>query len=417
MKFLLFMLGLCFFFVLYIFYLSWDIEKPFFSSIFLEANLYIFLSLFFIFYTWRQDKSIHTTLDNKKHNELSFKNIFSNISIKEIVVIFFEKYIYILAVILFYVSFGLLLHVFFENIEIEWIFLFFNIIVLFLYFTEEKIIVFQDFLRVNTSVISLYYILFHISYLWGLEVYFSYVDIINILLVWLLFYLFLASKRVQNYKPQFYSYILSFLILEILVFFNYIYSDIYLWILVLSSLSSYVFLIFTSEVSRKISLEKKYIRIWGLLLSYVFILFSIKYIFFYDVTVFLFLPFLTASAVLLLYFHRFFQNYLALFFSCFWSLLIWIIVFKLVFWYENKDYIWIFIILFSGLYLLFNSILKSREIYDNYFFHIFSFIVNLVWCVLFVLWANISILSLSILLMGESIYLFYSYYTLSKSKS
>jgi len=422
MKILLLLLGLCFFFIFYFFYNKTDVESSFFYNIFLEANLYVFVAFALIFYIWTQENvSSHELDEENQEDKISFFHIFDDFSFKIFVMNIFEKYIYIIAIILFYISSSLFLHVFFENIKIEWIFMFFNILVLSLYFLEEKFQVFQDFLRVNTSVISLYYILFHIFYIFSSSLQFSYVDMVNIAIVWLLFYIFLQSTRWKKYKAEFYSYILIFLLLEIMVFCKYVFGEVYYVLLLLSALFSFVFLIYTSEISQKINLPKKYIRIWGLFLSYIFIIFSSKYLLVHEIWWLIITPILLSSTYILYMFHRIFQNYISLFFSLFSGLIFSLIIYWYMFSDMYTQYIGIYLLCFSGLYLIIYQCIESTQkwdtAYDSYFFHVFSFIVNLVWCLLFVVFRDISILSLSLLLMGESIYLFYSYYTLPKQNN
>lgn len=415
MKFLLFILGISFFFIFYFFYWSENIQESLFKNIFLEANLYVIFSIFCILYIWKQEWQ--TQKEEMNDWEIPISRDFKlNISFTKLSKIFFEKYIYILGIILFYLSTSLFLHVFFEDISLSWIFLFFNLLVGTLYFLEEKFQVFQDFLRVNTSVISLYYIFFHIAYLLGIVEVFSLVDMVNIAITWLLFYIFLNSSRQRKYIPEFYTYILVFFFLELLVLLKFLLWETYIGAVLISSVLAWWFLIYTSEISKFLHLNKKYIRIWGLCSSYIYIILVWRYVIETWYISLLFLVITLLISTLLFLFHRKFENYISLFFASYGFLVAAFISYSSLFsgtiFYT---YAWIFMILLSFGYILWSTFSSRKYIHDRYFFHIFSLVVNILWCILFVLYYDMSILSLSILLMVESIYFFYSYYTLPKN--
>lgn len=413
MKTLLFLLGISFFFIFYFFYTGKLLEKAFFSSIFLEANMYVALSVCFIVYVWKSERpSDNVWKDNLQ--EWYISNILAQFSLKNLIKVFFEKYIYIIAISLFYLSTFLFLRVLYDSVNIAWLFFVSNIVVIILYALEENFKLFRDFLRVNTSVVSLYYIFFHIFYIsWG-DISFLPVDIWNILLVWLLLYLFMKSSLRRDYMSEFYSYILCFLLLEILVIFKYIFGEIYGIIALVLALFSFLFLVFTTHIHVKLGLSKSLIRFWGIILSCIYIILSLKYIFVSSVFWPIFLPLLLGSVYLLYVFHKVFENYVSLFFALLWIATFFLVWYNIFLWIENTVYIYSICFTLAGIYLLISFFSREAREYDKYFLHIFSLLVNLVWCISFLFFSNISILSISILCFWESLYLFASYYIFFK---
>ena len=410
MKLLLFILGVIFFFILYSFYIAGGVEKTLVWNVFIEANIYVLVSIFIIGYVWRQEKYHHKQVQGDDIKEK--KSLIQSIPFRKIIKKLFENYVYVVAIILFYFSSFLLLNTLFEEIALSEIFLVFNLWVLFLYFMGGNIKVFQDFLRVNTSVISLYYILYHIAYIAGISPWFSIIDLVNIIILWLLFFLFIRFSRQEQHLPEFFTYVLIFLYLEMIVICMYIFGFTTFVSIFILFLWALLFLLYTSGVSKVISLNKKYIRIWGLFSWYVCIILSL--IFTIQVSI---LSFLVAFMIIVLsyifyIFHNYFENYISLIFSFFWILIACYIFFSSM--WLPYFYMSLFFFILSAFFLIADGFLDDVHDYDSYFFHIFSLLVNLVWCILFFLFWELSILSLSLLLMWESLYLFLSYYTLPK---
>lgn len=77
----------------------------------------------------------------------------------------FSCYIYYIACALFYFAIYLILKSIYGEVELSSLFLLLNVVVIGLYFLEHKISIFQDFIRVNLILISLYYIVVHSSFL------------------------------------------------------------------------------------------------------------------------------------------------------------------------------------------------------------------------------------------------------------
>lgn len=410
MKLLLLTLGIVFFFILYSFYKGEVVESELIWNIFIEANVYVVLSFCIIGFIWKQERNIY--IKNIINNEGVKTSLFQNISLRGIIKKIFEKYIYILAIILLYFSSFLLLNTLFEEIALSEIFLVFNAWVLFLYFIGWNIKIFQDFLRVNTSVISVYYILYHIAYIAWISSLFSVIDIINIILLWVLFFLFIRFSRSEQHLPEFFTYVLIFLYLELIVVSSYVFDSTAFISIFILFLWSLLFLLYTSEVSKYISLKKKYVRIWGLCSWYICVCLSLIFaVQISTVSFFIVIMLLTLSYIFYT-FHNYFENYISLVFSFFWICISGYILFFSV--WLPSFYIPLFFFVLSALFLFADGILDDVHVYDNYFFHVFSLLVNLVWCILFFVFMELSILGVSILLMWESLYFFLSYYTLPK---
>ncbi len=409
MKFLLFLLGVSFFFIFFLFSQNTEIKGSFFPNLYFEAHVYILFSLLCISFLFlsplkKEKKLPHTFFSTLS---LSRKDIFTSLKI------FFERYVYYIAVSLFYSSLFLLFQLFLWEIDIPRIFLFFNILVVILYFLEDKFVVFQDFLRVNTAIISLYYIIFHILYLWGYSLTFSIIDGVNIVLLALVFYLIFVSQRGKNYKEAFQSYTISFLFLEYCVVMKYIFQDFFLPLTFGSFLAAISFLVFTNIFQQYLHISLRLLRIWGLIFSYLFLSSCFKELF-WESNIHLLLAFWSGIIGSILYFfHKSFQNYISLAWSTVASGL------SFFFFYQvllseatEKAYIYLFFFFLSWVFLIFDSISQKKQNYDTYFFHIISLIVNLFWVLSFFFLKDISILSIALLLAGESVYSFFSYYSL-----
>jgi hypothetical protein len=178
------------------------------------------------------------------------------------------------------------------------------------------------------------------------------------------------------------------------------------------------FLLATSQIQKISHFSKAIIRTWGLIFISIFIITSLFYIWKEDIFSLILIPILCLAAQLLFYFHYKFQNYGAVTMGIFWYMwaIYWVYSVILSETIE-KEYLWFLCFLFSGVILFVNKAYKRNFIYDTYFFHTLSLLVNLLWVFYFFYLRDFSILSLWLLLLWESIYLFFSYYTVSKTKT
>jgi hypothetical protein len=303
------------------------------------------------------------------------------------------------------------------QVEIPLLFLLLNVVVIVLYFLEHKFEVFRDLVRVNMLLISLYYIIIHALYILWVPYDFSLVDMVNIAAVFVLLLILLYSKKSDKYSPLLWHYFIAFAFLEILTFSKSLmwgeFVSFWLIALVLWVLS----LVFTKQIYQRVGLPKKIIRAWGALFLSVFITISLFFVWREDIYSLFLIPLLVMWAWLLSEFHMRFQNYGALSMGIFWYMWAGYGVYSILFWEgEEKLYFYILALLFSWILLFFEKTYHAPKNYDIYFFHILSLLVNLVWVFCFLFFRDISILSLWILLLIESVYLFVSYYTISNTK-
>ena len=425
MIFLLFLLGVSFFFIFFLFSRG-SIESSLFPSLFIESQIYFLIS--FICFLWLLRRSF--PLKKKKKllewesetyvDEIEKKTRFtiSKADLWYYIKGFFHKYIYYIGIILFYSSLILLLRAILWEIHIPLLFLLCNIWVIALYYIEDNFPLFQDFIRVNTFVVSLYYIGKTILRIFVQTEVFMIIDIINIFFVFILFALFFISSRKKSYIPTLASYALIFSFLQFSLVFQWLFGGSFIPIAILSIILAIIGSMKTHFISWFLWVSSALVRLWTLLFFFLFFLLASFFIFSQSFTSFVFIL-LSFPAIILLYmFHNYFQNYFALSMSFYWVLSSWIAVFLYII---PQGYEWAslsFISFFFSLCFLFlDSLIDTWHKFDKYFFRIFSIWVNLVWVFCFFFFLEFSILKLAFLLLGESLYLFYSYYSISKISS
>lgn len=415
MKFLLFFLGISFFFIFF-FFSEISLRESFFENLFLEAHLYIFLSLLCVLSLiplpsrrWKK---------GEEKEKLLAKITFTRADIAHASSVFFEKYIYYIGTLLFYLSLFLILKALLWEIDIPFVFLCFNILVVALYYFQNKFPLFQDFIRINTLVVSLYYVSQSLQYLFWLWGSIGLIGVINILFVFLLFYYFIISSKGKNYLPVISSYALIFTFLQIVTLYTHYFSDSLLGISFLSFFLGLSCLFLTQKIASVVSVRKGLVRIWGLIFLYISSIFTPLYILKEDVLAGIFILFSGVTAYFLFKFHERFQNYISLFFASYSGILValWIYNFTLPQSAESY-YLFLFCFFLSGVFLLWDRLSKIHYIYDKYFFRSFSIVVNLVWVICFLYFIEVSILKLAFLLFGECLYFFYSYYSLRNENS
>ncbi len=416
MKFLIFLLWIIFYFIFFLFSLQNLRYSSIIWNIYIEAHVYIVISLLFIvtLFLSRPNRTLYNPI--YREEESNFNMSIQKKDIIWFVKTFFSQIIYALAIFLFYVGIFLLFQVFLGEINIPLIFLLFNTLVLALFFFEHKFSVFQDFLRINTGIISAYYIFLHLYYILWSNLIFVSLDFINILLLAVLFYCFLQTERKSHYKSLMQSYIIAFIFLEFLVACKYFFWFQALLFSIISFFFSLTFFIGSIPLKNIFKINISVSRIWGLIFSYFFLIFS-TFSFFYSWNDIIFISLFSAIIWYILYiFHTKFQNYVSLFGS---SYAIFVSVVSLYLFILSPDvskkYSVFFLGVLSLLYLIFDVISKKPYSFDTYFFHIFSLLVNLSWVISFFLFIDFSILNVALLLLWESLYFFYSYFSLRKT--
>jgi len=412
MKFLLFLLWITFFFIFFTLSSLSDSKESLISNIYIEAHIYIIMSFLLIVKVFKND------FQKKQGKKTEKKSIFPKVSfswstIFTLIKIFFWKYIYYIACTFFYISLFLILKVLLWETDIPKILLFFNILVLSLYFFEHKFQLFQDFIRVNTIIVSLYYTLFQLSYLMGWVRWFSLADMLNIILLFILFFFLLYSSRKKKYIPVISSYLVVLMFLEYCVFLKYFFESLNYGISILSFFLSVIFLWKPQLFHKQFNISNTLVRVWGLVSSYVFIYFSSFLVLSSSPYSFSLILGIFIISIVLYDFHAKFQNYISFFIASLWFLVSWYGIYLLFMPSDLvKDYLFIMFFIIALIFLFVERIYKSSYIYDIYFFRVFSIVVNICWVVSFLLFWESSILSSGILLFGESIYFFFSYYSL-----
>jgi len=414
MYFLLLLVWICFFFIFFLFSsvenLSWSLV----SSLFLQAHIYVLLSLLWCLLVYKQSfiwKKVEN-LDPEEWSQLA-EYIPSLQEFKSFVVDFFSSYIYYIAGLLFYIAIYIIIGSFYVNIDAAYIFLVFNIVVIILYFLPYDNTLWKDLIVVNLILISLYYIFDHILYLSSFSGVPSLIDAINIITIFFLFSLLLFNKQYNWYKNIVEQYLLLFLSLELAVLHNLVFNlELYsVWIV--TGIVWWSLLIFTDEIKKLLSISRYASRTWGLILCamsvwvytlWVLLIGQIYVSYSFGILI---------IALLMMMFHQRFCSYFSLSVWSLWITIIWYIfydiIFKSSYW---NSYLFILYFFMSVLFLYIFKLLKTSFSFDKYFFRIVSVLVNVLWVITFLFFYKISILSTWILLLWESVYLFFLYYSL-----
>lgn len=418
MKFLLFLLGIVFFFIFYLFSLISGIDWFFISNLFWIANIYIAASICIITFLFLSQISFNNWKEDDRYQEDFKKQYIPSIQeMRSFIADIFSYYIYYIACGLFYWALYIILKSFYSEANLPLLFIVLNSVVIALYFIEHKFKVFQDFIRVNLVLISLYYILIHSKYLLWFWYEFSLIDFINIVWVFFLFWILLYSKRSWKYFQILSHYFIAFSFLEVATLYQISFSGEILSLWIIASVLWWWFLVFTSIIKNFTHFSKGIIRFWGVIFLSIFTIVSLFHIWNEDGYSLILIPLLCISSYLFYKFHVSFQNYEALTMWAFWF--IWALygLYSILLGESfEKGYLFIFCFFLSAGILFFEWIYKKYPLYDIYFFHSLSLLVNLLWVFYFFYFRDFSILSLWFLLLGESIYLFFSYYTISNAK-
>jgi len=134
MKLLLFILGLVFFYIFFTFSQRYEIESNFFN-IFYQANFYVIFSVCTILYLIKQEEKRSKNQENSDGEELEEEKqkMITRRKVVQLILLFFSKYVFPLACVLFYISLFLLSKSLFEVSSFPYVFLSVNILLIFLY--------------------------------------------------------------------------------------------------------------------------------------------------------------------------------------------------------------------------------------------------------------------------------------------
>jgi len=410
---LLLLLGVTFFFIFFLFSQVSSFDSYFAGSLFLEAHLYIFFSILACIAVYTQSSLWNKTDEWNTDGNIA-RNIIPNAKeIKYFFINFFSNYIYYIASLLWYFAIYLITKSFSPDLDIAYIFLVFNIVVVSLYFLPRSTTLWKDLIIVNLVLISLYYIWENIFYLFWFSQNLSFVDIINILLVFLLFSIALFNKQYRDYKNLIEQYFIVFLFLEVAVLYKWIFWWDISSIWIIAGIIGSGLLVFTDEIQELSTISKNTSRTWGIIYSTISVIIFSILLYIYGESLFIYGLWVWGISLLMILFHKRFCSYVAM---SVWAL--WITAFfhlSYITLFQNA-YTYVFIIyIFMSFFLMYVlRFIKTQYDFDRYFFRIISVLVNLIWVITFLFFNEISILSIWLLLLWESVYLFFIYYSLKK---
>jgi hypothetical protein len=445
MNLLIFLISIIFYLVFYFFYIvnnnknifnytfsSWDIYFSSLSwSLIIEAIGFVILWIvFFIYfsdfslkrkiYLWNKNIKIKENNDN-----LSKKYFLDRKKITSFLSIFFKEYLYYIWFISFYLS----IFIIFKSFDISnfsYVIMFINILVLIAFFLTGKFFIFRDFIKINTIIFSIYYVFIYLFYFATQNLWFFAIDIMNSIFILILFLLtFYDNKNGINKKEidkpllfYFFLYIFLFLSYIVWVFINKYSFPINIYLIIFySSLVLNIFMYFYLSKIKLFKKNKIFIRVISFLFWYVSSIFAMMYLIEYWLN-FKILFFLVYLIIFNFFIHNKFENYISFLFS---NLLITFIIY---FWYlymyyiEDDGLIFIILSIFMSLEtIIFTYFYKFKYDFDYYFLHIYSYFVNIISIVMYLILFKIDLFVLGIIFFIESIYIFLSYYRLKQIKN
>lgn len=418
MNILLLLISLIFWWIFYIFYLLSNWDFSFNSGLYLESlswNLIIesvsFILIWVFLFFWFSNFSLEKKEKNTK------KSINFNFSyFLELLQIFVKKYLYYIGLILAYSSFYFILKYFWYN-NFSYFIITLNIIVLFLFILKHKFLLFRDFIKINTILFSIYYIIFFILSFYDSGLNLGRIDIINTILIFIFFLLtFFNDNSILKSKKSDLALVTNFFVYTFL-FLSYYLSD-YLTNIGLSIFLSSTFLFsFIYFFITKIEFFKnniKFLKIISILISYV-ALFSSFYLLNKQSYSFFAILNIIYISVFNFYIHYKYQNYISFFMSFLGFLfIIFYFYFKTLFFADS----W-FIFLGLGFSLATEIIIYSyfynfKYKIDYYFTHIISYLITIFVIVYYFYAFSFDLLTLGIILLLTSMIALWSYFRLKQ---
>lgn len=392
-------------FSLLFFLFSKQKTDSFFWTPLVETLFFLLLGIsFFFFFSW---------FWHEKKERLSSLNIKS---IKSLVASFFQKYLYYIGFILFYLAVYFILQSFWVREFSPFIFTA-NILVLFFFFLSNKFFILQDFIKVNTILFSLFYIY---AYLWFFvfrENYFTTIDILNTGVLTCTFFITLGFEKKflkkQHLDTTLLAYFALYGLLSLVFYFSYTFDSLS-FIFSFVGIGGCILLFILSENLDSLKKSKKVLKTIGLSLLYFGNIAGIYHLFFIDFSAFIF-SLLFIAGVFNFLVHKNYQNYssFTLSFCTFFALCI-TLFFEIL---PSTEQAALPILVFfwgaSFCIIFFTYFFHQKYYYDYYFLHVFSYIVNLFWVFSFFYFWGFDILVLGGILLGDSLFVFLSYYKLN----
>lgn len=402
----------------------------------------IFLVIWFILFFYFSPYLHEDALEKKKEKQ----KLKISISPSDIMK-FLGKFSYYIALLLFYISLYIIF-IYFEqklesiiNVTFSHFILLMNILIYIFFFATHRSKISRDFLKINSILFSIIYISTYIYILFTKHSLFSGVDFsifnwgdfINSFLIVFSFIIIMYYDKVQYKKNDlddavityFFSYVFS-----IFLFYSAYYildiEFISFWISIISIIYSMILFyiiarldLFQNDIYVVRYLSLMFLYIW----SFAWIWYIIR-----DYSNPLDFLFIIIYSILLvsLWFnyivHYKFENYVSL---VVWILLIiflfYIIIFKSWIFGENilesirSQWVFISSIILSYLLIIITYIRKLRYKYDYYIIHFTSYIINIIFTIIYLIY-NFDLLRIWIILFLGSIYFFVSNYKLSSLK-
>lgn len=411
MTFLLFLLGISYYFIFFFFFQ--DFEKDSFFSLFFEAHIYIAISLLSLI-----------PIFSKKYIDKHFKiqDSFSFPSKKDIlrsIKSFLESQIYYVWIFLFYVSVYFILRGYFETIHISQIFFVLNLWVFISYIFTKRFSFFFDILRLNTFSISFYYSFLHLTSFFWYPQSLSLFDIGNISLIFFSFFLLLFNPVSKKYMGYILWYFFIYFFFELWYIIDIFSSgqtalllfSVFSWLLVF-----FIFL-FPLKILEIFPITALHLQvIWR---NLTIMLWSIVFIFWiFDTSgliAFYYLALLSLLFILLIQYAQSFHNSTA--FILWIVFLLWCIEWSLFQILEER----VFRDIFSWVIILFSlSIFVLQKFISKYLLswiieiQVFFIFLNIIGVFLFFFFQTISILYIWYILAIESIFFLWNYYLFKK---
>ena len=406
MKFLLFLLWISYFFLFFLLF-SEDFESQYFS-LFLQWQIYFAISLFCVIYTLEM-KSFQWK-----------KNILSAFSLKESIFFlkcFLANNLYFIGILFLYASFYFILQGLFENIYIHSIFFLVNIGTLCIYYLSQRSDVIYNIIQWNTIIVSLYYSISHILFLFWGDIFFTLIDIWNLILISILFVLLFISDRDKEILYYTAIHALIFYILEFsILFYLMVASELLIFsIILLFSFIIYIFFYFPDKLSSFTHIPQIFFLRYGNILNILLIILYIVSLIYFHTLLLLSSTIVLIHSVYLYLYYKNFNFFPSLIFSLIWviSCIVWI--FLLVFWWDILlSYMSFIFLLFSLWVFLFPYLKKYINSQHRYSLHFIFLGINIIWCILFLVFRDFSVLSFWYLLFFQAIYFIGNSYLFKK---
>ena len=406
MKFLLFLLWISYFFLFFLLF-NKGVESDNFS-IFWQWQVYIVIAFLCILYT----------LEMKSF--ASEKNILPDLSLQKSFFLlknFLRNNLYFIGIWFLYGSFYFILQGYFENLHIHSIFFLVNLGTLLVYYVSQKSPVIYNIIQWNTIIVSLYYSISHILFLFWGDIFFTLIDIWNLILISILFILLFTSNRDKEILYYTAIHALIFYILELSILFYFMVASelLILSIILLFSFIIHIFFYFPDKLASFTHIPQIFFLRYGNILNILLIILYIVSLIYFHTLLLLSSTIVLIHSVYLFLYYRNFNVFLSLIFSLIWciSFIVW--VFLDVFWWDILlSYMSFIFLLFSLWVFLFPYLKKYINSQHQYSLHFIFLGINIIWCILFLVFRDFSVLSFWYLLFFQAVYFIGNSYLFKK---